>query len=99
MKELLIGVNRKGDGVVFWLTLAMRRILKESFPEAKAAAKIFVGYDQEKDFSFYHGSIERFICPALIGMDIEKCLEKITGIVFINPLSKEVIYKIDKVEV
>jgi hypothetical protein len=32
-------------------------------------------------------------------MDIEKCLEKITGIVFINPLTKEVIYKIEKVEV
>lgn len=99
MEELRILVNETLDGVVFSLPIAARMAIKEAFPAAKPVAKIFVGYDTKADFDFYHGSLERFIFPALIGLDAEQGLEKISNIVFVNPVTNNTIYKIDKAEV
>lgn len=91
-------MNETLDGVVFSLPIATRLAIKESFPDAKPVSKIFVGYDAKVDFDFYHGSLERFIFPALIGLDAEFGLDRINNIVFVNPVTNEVIYKIDKAE-
>jgi hypothetical protein len=98
MEELKIMVNETLDGVVFSLPIATRLNIKESFPQAKPVAKIFVGYDTKADFDFYHGSLERFIFPALIGLDADYGMNKINNIVFVNPVTNEIVYKIDKAE-
>ncbi len=89
-------MNRKSYGVIFSLTLATIRAIKEVFPEAKPVAKIFVRYESNADFNFYHGSIERFVFPALIGMDTEQGLSKIDNIIFMDPITKEVIFTFEK---
>lgn len=98
MEELRIMVNETLDGVVFSIPIATRLAIKEAFPQAKPVAKIFVGYDTKADFEFYHGSLERFIFPALIGLDADLGLEQINNIVFVNPVTNDIIYKLDKAE-
>ena len=93
MTAIKINVYKQLDGYNFSLSPSIRDIIKKLFPESHPANNVFVGYDTKSGFELYHGTIENYIYPALLGVDREELKKEIKEIEFVYTQTG----KIDKV--
>lgn len=85
MESIKISVNKQMDGYTFSIAPSIRQLIKSWFPDAHPANTIFVNYDIKSDFELHYGNLERYIYPALLGIDNQKELnQKIDEIQFID---------------
>jgi hypothetical protein len=76
MEAIKISVNQQMDGYTFSIAPSTRQLIKSWFPNAHPANNISVAYDTKSDFELYYGKLERFIYPALLGVDNQSDLNK-----------------------
>ena len=92
MENLKIYVNQSVDGYAFTLLPSQIKVVKKLFGDSAHPAKqILVDYDLKSGFEKYYRKLEKFILPALIGLENEEDLKKITGVDFIDPYTDNVI--------
>ena len=65
MDTIKISVNQQMDGYTFSIGPSIREVIKQIFPNAHPAKRIFVGYDIKSDFKMYLNKLENYIYPAL----------------------------------
>lgn len=76
MEAIKIDVNKQMDGFTFSITPTIRQRIKRWFPNSYPANNIFVAYDTKSDFELYHDKLEKYIYPALLGIDNQDDLNK-----------------------
>lgn len=92
MENLKIYVSKSVDGYGFSLMPSQIRTIKGVFGDnAHPAKQIMVDYDLKSGFEKFYGKLERFILPALIGLDNEEDLKKLKGINFVDPFTNDII--------
>jgi hypothetical protein len=84
MISLKISVNKQLDGYSFSISPSIRKLIKDTFPDAHPANNIFVAYDTKSDFDSYYGKLENNIFPALLGISKNSNLKKIDEIEFVD---------------
>ncbi len=84
MTAIRINVYKQLDGYNYSLLPSMRDLIKKLFPGSHPANSIFVGYDTKSDFEQYHSKLERYIYPALLGVDKEQIRGQVDEIEFVN---------------
>lgn len=84
METLQIQYGVQGNGMTFTLGWSGYRLVKELFPNAQPAKRIFVEYDMKTDFEHNHAHLEKYVFPALLGFPDEKELKKIKTIEFVK---------------
>jgi hypothetical protein len=96
MEAIKINVNKQADGYNFSISPSIRKLIKSLFPDANPANGIFVSYDLRTDFDRYITQLERFIYPALLGIDKDTDLQpKIDEIHFIDTQTGEILSKLN----
>jgi hypothetical protein len=98
MEKLQILYGVQGDGMTFTLRLRDYLSFKERFPDARPPKSIFVNFDWRTDFANYHGNLEKYIFPALMGFVDEKDLKKFKKIDFVKMPEERVTYTIEQNE-
>lgn len=84
MKEIKIDVYKQMDGYTFSLSVSIRQLIKKLFPNSHPANTIFVSYDTKSDFELFIGTLEKYIYPALLGVDVENLRKQISKITFVD---------------
>lgn len=93
MEAIRINVNKQMDGYTFSIPPSIRQLIKSLFPNSHPANNIFVAYDTKSDFELYYGQLERFIYPALLGIEKQSDLkEKVDEIQFVDTQTGEVLH-------
>jgi hypothetical protein len=93
MEVIKINVNKQMDGYAFSIAPSIRNLIKSWYPDAHPANNIFVTYDTQSDFELYYGKLERFIYPALLGIDNAGDLNKMVDeILFIDTQTGNVLH-------
>ena len=92
MENLKIYVSKSVDGYGFSLMPSQIRTIKGVFGDnAHPAKQIMVDYDLKSGFEKFYGKLERFILPALIGLENQEDMKKIHAIDFIDPYTDKII--------
>jgi hypothetical protein len=92
MENLKTYVNQNVDGYALTLLPSQIRTIKGVFGDAAHPAKqILVDYDLKSGFEKFYSKLERFILPALIGLENQEDIKKIKGIDFIDPYTDKII--------
>jgi hypothetical protein len=92
MENLKIYVNQSREGYAFSLLRSQKSIVKSFFGEiANPASQVMVNYDLKSGFEKYYSKLEKYILPALLGIDDEKDLKRIQKISFIDPFTNNII--------
>jgi hypothetical protein len=84
---LVIYVGRQATGCAYELGPLSRRRIKESFPQAKSAPSVFVGYDTKKDFERVHGPIWEQVAAILTGLSADQ-ISKLGGLRIYDPVDE-----------
>ncbi len=85
MEAIKISVNKQMDGYTFSISPPIRTLIRTWFPDARPANNIFVGYDTNSGFEVHFKKLERYIYPALLGIENRNDLnEKVNEIQFID---------------
>lgn len=93
MEAIKINVNKQMDGYTFSITPSIRQMIMSWFPGSHPANRIFVAYDTKSHFEDYYGKLERYIYPALLGVDNQSDLKKkINEILFIDTQTGNVLH-------
>jgi len=93
MEAFRISVNKQMDGYTFSIAPSIRQLIKSWFPNSHPANNIFVAYDTKSDFELYYGKLERFIYPALLGIDNQSDLnKKVEEILFVDTQTGNVLH-------
>ena len=69
MEPIVINVNKSMDGFTFSLLPAVRAAVKARFPHAHPANLLHVNYNVQDNWAQHLERLERFIYPALLGVD------------------------------
>jgi len=96
MNAIKINVNKQMDGYTFSITPSIRNIIKVLFPNAHPANNIFVAYDTKSDFEMYYGKLEKYIFPALLGVDNDNDLKQIHEIQFVDTHTGHILHKVSQ---
>jgi hypothetical protein len=101
MKDLTINVSKQFDGFTFSLTPLARRDIQNEFPTAKPIKGIFVSFDFniKSDLNQFFDRIEKYIYPALTGIDDKEDLSKIENLRFVDSSTNEELYKFSSAHV
>lgn len=92
MEYLKIYVNQSADRYAFTLLPSQIKVVKKLFGDSAHLAKqILADYDLKSGFENYYRKLEKFILPALIGLENEEDLKKINGVDFIDPYTDNII--------
>ena len=92
MENLKIYVSQSADGFAFALLPSQRKSLREYFGDvANPAKRILVNYDLKSGFEKFYSPLEKYILPALLGLENIEDLKKIKSYSFIDPHSRNVI--------
>jgi hypothetical protein len=93
MEAIKISVNKQMDGYTFSIAPSIRQLIKSWFPNAHPANNIFVAYDTKSNFELYYGKLERFIYPALLGVENQNDLnKKVDEIQFVDTQTGKVLH-------
>ena len=92
--KILYGVQ--GNGMTFGLDLNFYFWLKEHYPDAQPARRIFVEFDIKSNFETYHTNLENYIFPALMGLPNHEDLKKVKKIEFVKTPEMKVTYTIEQ---
>lgn len=85
MEAIIINVYKQMDGYTFSLPVSIRQRVKDWFPDAHPANRIFVAYDIKSDFEKYYDQLENYIYPALLGIRSDNNLDdKVKEIQFVD---------------
>ncbi len=96
MDKLQIQYGVQGNGMTFTLGYTTYEKIKEMFPNAQPAKRIFVEYDMKTDFEHNHAHLEKYVFPALLGFPDESALKQFKIIEFVRGASQEITYKIEQ---
>lgn len=92
MENLKVYVSKTYDGYGFTLLPSQRAFIKTLFGEkAHPANQIMVDYDLKSGFEKFYSKLERFIIPALVGLDDQEDLKQFKEINFIDPVTNNII--------
>ena len=92
MENLTIYVSQSADGFAFALLPSQRKSLREYFGGvANPAKRIFVDYDLKSGFEKFYIPLEKYILPALLGLENIEDLKKIKTYSFMDPHTRNVI--------
>ncbi len=92
MENLTIYVSQSNEGFAFVLLPTQRKTLKEYFGEvANPAKRILVNYDFKSGFEKFYMPLEKYILPALLGLENIEDLKKIKTYSFIDSHTKNLI--------
>jgi hypothetical protein len=93
MDAIKISVNKQMDGYTFSIAPSIRQLIKSWFPGSHPANTIFVAYDAKSNFELSYGKLERYIYPALLGIDNQSDLnKKIDEIQFVDTQTGELLH-------
>lgn len=92
MDTINIYVNRQTNGIAFSLAPAARKTLTQLFSDATPMGSLFVTYASKSNFDSYHGKIEPQVVPALLGLNQEADLKRFDKIIFLDPITNDVLY-------
>jgi hypothetical protein len=93
MTSFKIYVSKQLDGYSFTLLPSVKESILKKFPDANPANNIFVTYDLKNDYSIQYGKLERYIFPALLGLNVNDDLEEIDKLEFVDSLTGNVLHK------
>jgi hypothetical protein len=94
MEAIKISVYKEIDGYSFSIAPSLRQLIKSWFPNSNPANNIFVAYDTKSDFEVYYDRLERYIYPALLGVDDKTDLnKKVNEILFIDTQTGSILHK------
>lgn len=96
MEKIKILYGIQGNGMTFGLDLKFYFWLKEHYPNAQPARRIFVEFDMKSNFADYHANLENYIFPALMGLPNSEDLKKIKKIEFVKTPEMKVTYTIEQ---
>ena len=96
MEKIRILYGVQGNGMTFGLDSDDYNSIKACFPNAQPAKRIFIEYDWRSDFKKNHAQLEKYVFPALVGLDNEEDLKKIKRIEFYYSLEGKVTYIIEQ---
>ena len=96
MEKLQIYYGVQGDGMTFGFMPSTYRAIKKMFPDAQPPESIFVVYDWRVDFANYHGNLEKYIFPALMGLKNDDDLKQFKTIEFVKTPEEVVTYTIEQ---
>lgn len=91
MDAIKVYINKQTDGIAFSLSPTARKAISREFPNALPTGSVFVNYDTKFDFETYHGKIEKYIVPMLLGLGDED-MKKLGKIQFLDPINNAVLY-------
>jgi len=94
MDSIKVLVHKKMDGYTFSILPSTRQYVKNLSPSAHPASTIFVAYDIKSDFEFNNGRLEKFILPALLGLQNLEELDNFPPINFVDSFTDKVLYQI-----
>jgi hypothetical protein len=95
MKKLNIYYGVQGNGIRFGLNIDDYSTLKQLFPDAQPAKGLFVEYDMKTNFAEYHPHLERYVFPALLGLNKEGDFKGFEQIQFIKTPEMKLTYTIE----
>lgn len=96
MEAIKISVNKQMDGYSFSIGPSIRTLIKTLFPGAHPANGIFVGYDIKSGFESQVDKLEKYIYPALFGIENPTDLnKKVNEILFVDTRTGDVIAKVN----
>ncbi len=84
MEPILINVNKSMDGFTFSLLPAVRAAIKNRFPNAHPANLLHVNYDVQGNWAQHLERLERFIYPALLGIEKVEDADALGEISFVD---------------
>lgn len=96
MEKLTIRYGYTGNGVVFTIKWRDLIALKQLFPDARPAERIFVEYEMRSGFENYRIQLENYVFPALVGFFNPDDLKKIKVVEFVKMPEGTVTYKIEQ---
>ena len=96
MEKITIYYGAQGNGMTFRMALGDYKAIKEQFPDAQPAKRVFVEYDFRANFADYHPHLERYVFPALAGLANAADLETIGRIEFIKTPGQTLTYTIEQ---
>ena len=96
MEKIQIEYGVQGDGMTFGLRMSDARSIKKMFPDSQPPDSIFVIYDWRVDFANYHGNLEKYIFPALMGLKNDDDLKQFKTIEFVKTPEEVVTYTIEQ---
>ena len=96
MEKIQIYYGVQGDGMTFLLEWDDSIALKAKFPDAQPPKSIFVTYDWRLDFANYHANLEKYIFPALMGLQNDEDLKQFKTIEFVKMPEEKVTYTIEQ---
>ncbi len=96
MDKLQIQYGVQGNGMTFTLGYDNYNMIKQMFPNAQPAKRIFVEYDMKTDFEHYHAHLEKYVFPALLGFPNEADLKQFKTIEFVRGAGQKVTHKIEQ---
>ncbi len=94
MEPILINVNKSLDGFTFSLLPAVRAAVKARFPNAQPANLLFVNYDVKGNWAQHLDKLERFIYPALLGVDKIEDAHALGEILFVDNRTGDTLLKL-----
>jgi hypothetical protein len=94
MNAIQINVNRQMDGYTFSLLPSVRELIRKLIPNARPANVIFVSYDTQSDFEDNYGNLEKYIFPALVGVEEAADAKKIEEVAFVDTHTGTVLHTI-----
>jgi hypothetical protein len=93
MEAIRINVNKQMDGYTFSIGPSIRQMIRNWFPTAHPANSIFVSYDTKSGFEVSISNLEKYIYPALLGVDNQTELKtKVNEIQFIDTQTDNVLH-------
>jgi hypothetical protein len=96
MNKLQIQYGIQGNGMTFMLGASDYKAIKQLFPKAQPAKRIFIEYDMKTDFESNHAHLEKYVFPALLGFPNEAELKVFQLIEFVKTPGFKVTYKIEQ---
>ena len=94
MASIKIRVNKQIDGFTFSTLPSMRDTIRKQWPGAYPANNIFVGYDTNCGSNIDINKLERYLYPALLGINDTTDLKSNFEIEFIDTQTEQIIHKI-----
>lgn len=95
MEAIKIRVTKELDGFNFSISPPVRELMQSLFPNAQPATNVFVGYDLRRNFESNPRRLEKFIYPALLGVENPAELrQKIAEISFVDTQTGDVLHSL-----
>jgi hypothetical protein len=96
MIEIKIRVSKNMDGYTFSIGPSIREFIRQHFPNAQPANKIFVNYEVNANIGTHIGTLEDYIFPALLGINNKKDLKEIGRIDFIDTQTDKILRSVNQ---